>query len=280
MNRAASRKRIPISRSEILPVGPSDLSNPERMAQIVQDLERTHYWSVCWEPEFYIALAEAGFISTSALYGDPPFLLLPELQESYAVLDWEHLRIDHSVARLLVDPVVSATISFGFSDKLAPVLNRVAASHNRCWIHPPYRNLLNQLAGFTHPRFRLRTIEVREISSGTLVAGELGYTVGSTYTSLTGFFCREDRKWNNYGKLQMVMLARALRDAGYAFWNLGHPHMAYKTALGARILPRHEFLNRWRVAIAEAPLSPLLLRCLTSDGSDHQQRDPGTAACT
>ena len=176
-----------------------------------------------------------------------------ELQESYAVLDWEHLKIDHSVARLLVDPVVSATISFGFSDRLAPVLNRVAASHNRCWIHPPYRDLLNRLEALDHPRFRLRSVEIRERFSGALVAGELGYTMGSTYTSLTGFFCREDRKWNNYGKLQMVMLARALRDAGYAFWNLGHPYQDYKAALGARILPRHEFLNRWRVAIAEVP---------------------------
>ena len=99
----------------------------------------------------------------------------------------------------------------------------------------------------------LRSVEVRENSTGTLVAGELGYTLGSTYTSLSGFFRREDRKWNHYGKLQLVMLAEALRDAGYAFWNLGHPHMAYKTALGARILPRHEFLNRWRVAITEGP---------------------------
>ena len=223
------------------------------MACVVQDLERTHYWSDCWDPEFYIALAEAGFISTAVAYTDPPFLLLPELQESYAVLDWENLRIDRSVARLLATPVVSASISFGFSEELAPVLERVVASHERCWIHPPYRDLLNRLAGFTHPRFRLRTVEVRENASGTLVAGELGYTLGSTYTSLSGFFSHDERRWNNYGKLQMVMLARALWDAGYAFWNLGHPHMAYKTALGARVLPRHEFLNRWRSAIAEVP---------------------------
>ncbi len=253
MNRAASRKRIPISRSKILPVRLGDLSNPERLAQIAQEPKRTHYWSDCWEPEFYIALAEAGFISTAVPLDDPPFLLLPELQESYAVLDWENLRIDRSVARLLENSSVRASITFGFADKVAPVLDHLVASHNRCWIHPPYRNLLNQLEGFVHPRFRLRAVEVRENSSGTLVAGELGYTLGSTYTSLSGFFRRDERRWNNYGKLQLVMLAGALRDAGYAFWNLGHPHMAYKTALGARILPRREFLNRWRVAIAEVP---------------------------
>jgi hypothetical protein len=253
MTRAAARKQMPIRSSEILPVGPGELSNPKSLARICQDLERTYYWSDCWQPEFYIALAEAGFISTAMAYADPPFLLLPELQESYAVLDWENLRMDRSVARLLEDPVVSASVCFGFSEKVTPVLDCVVASHGHCWIHPPYRDLLNRLEAFDHPRFRLRSVEVRENSSGTMVAGELGYTIGSTYTSLTGFFCRADRKWNHYGKLQLVMLAQALRDAGYAFWNLGHPYMAYKTALGARILPRHEFLNRWRVAIAELP---------------------------
>ena len=234
-------------------MGPGDLSNPESLARILQDLERTHYWSDCWDAEFYIALAEAGFISTAVPFDDSPFLLLPELQESYAVLDWENLRIDRSVARLLADPLVSASITFGFADKVALVLEHLVASHERCWIHPPYRNLLNRLEGFVHPRFRLRSVEIRERSSGALVAGELGYTLGSTYTSLSGFFSREERKWNHYGKLQLVMLAEVLRDAGYAFWNLGHPHMAYKTALGARVLRRHEFLNRWQVAIAEVP---------------------------
>lgn len=244
---------MPVRRSEILPLRPGNLANPETLAQISQELGRTYYWSDCWDAEFYIALAEAGFISTAVPYDDPPFLLLPELQASYAVLDWENLRIDRSVARLLENPVTRASITFGFSEEMAPVLDHLVAAHDGCWIHPPYRDLLNRLAGFAHPRFRLRTVEVREQSSGTLVAGELGYTLGATYTSLTGFFRRDERRWNNYGKLQLVMLAGALRDAGYAFWNLGHPCMAYKTALGARILPRHEFLNRWRVAIAGVP---------------------------
>lgn len=239
--------------SEILPVTPGDISNPERLVQISQELGRTHYWSDCWDVEFYIALAEAGFISTAMPFDDPPFLLLPEMQQSYAVLDWENLRIDRSVARLLEHPVTRASIAFGFTEEVAPVLDHLVAAHECCWIHPPYLDLLNRLAGFAHPRFRLRTVEVREHSSGVLVAGELGYTLGATYTSLTGFFRRDERRWNNYGKLQLAMLAGALRDAGYAFWNLGHPGMAYKAALGARVLPRHEFLNRWQVAFNGVP---------------------------
>jgi hypothetical protein len=76
------------------------------------------------------------------------------------------------------------------------------------------------------------------------VAGELGYTIGRTYTSMSGFFKREMKEYNNFGKLQLVMLAEALKKAGIFFWNLGHPHMKYKTDLAAMILSREDFLKR------------------------------------
>ena len=44
------------------------------------------------------------------------------------------------------------------------------------------------------------------------------------------------------------LLGEHLRDAGYAFWNLGHPFMQYKLDLGAQILPRADFLDRWNAA--------------------------------
>jgi len=66
--------------------------------------------------------------------------------------------------------------------------------------------------------------------------------------SLSGFFRRERPEWNHFGKLQMVLLARRLEAAGFAFWNLGHPYMEYKTLLGAKVLSRADFLSRWDAA--------------------------------
>ena len=77
------------------------------------------------------------------------------------------------------------------------------------------------------------------------MAGEIGYRVGRVYTSLTGFFDRHDPELRNVGKLQLVLLARHLQAAGFAFWNLGQPEMQYKRDLGARVLPRPVFLRRW-----------------------------------
>ena len=105
-----------------------------------------------------------------------------------------------------------------------------------------------------NPNQRLCNVcKQRNAKQGKLVAGELGYTIGRTYTSLSGFCTRPDREWRHFGTLQMVMLAEHLRDLGYAFWNMGHPVQKYKRALGARVIAREEFLLRWLGASCEEP---------------------------
>ena len=92
--------------------------------------------------------------------------------------------------------------------------------------------------------FELLSIELWDKSKTILIAGEIGYKTGSVYTSLTGF-CLKDKKYNNFGKLQMVLLALYLENNDYSFWNLGHPYMQYKFDLGAISFSREEFLKRW-----------------------------------
>ena len=77
-----------------------------------------------------------------------------------------------------------------------------------------------------------------------LLAGEIGYSIGKVYTSLSGFNVRSDAA---VGTVQLVLLGRWLEQRGYAFWSLGHcysPEMDYKRRLGHRVLPRHAFLDR------------------------------------
>mmetsp|Transcript_118410 Transcript_118410/g.264712 ORF Transcript_118410/g.264712 Transcript_118410/m.264712 type:complete len:165 (+) Transcript_118410:3-497(+) len=75
------------------------------------------------------------------------------------------------------------------------------------------------------------------------LAGEIGFSIGRIYTSLSGW--TEERTTDGHGFMQLVLLGRWLRQRGYAFWSLGHcysPEMDYKRELGHRVYPRADFL--------------------------------------
>lgn len=63
---------------------------------------------------------------------------------------------------------------------------------------------------------RLYSIEVWNEETGELVAGELGFTVGSVFTSLTGFTAQ-----SGAGSVQLAALGRLLCTLGFTMWDLG-----------------------------------------------------------
>jgi Leu/Phe-tRNA-protein transferase len=80
------------------------------------------------------------------------------------------------------------------------------------------------------------TVEVWNLE-GDLVGGELGYAFGTIYTSLTGF-----SKEDNAGSVQLAALGQFLWEQGFEMWDLGM-ELEYKQRLGARNMPRHEFVQ-------------------------------------
>ena len=82
---------------------------------------------------------------------------------------------------------------------------------------------------------------------GEIIAGEIGYMIGRTYTSLSGF-SKKNKEYNNYGTVQLVLLGKYLKENGFNLWNLGH-NIPYKKALGAEICEREYFLERWLTTI-------------------------------
>ena len=76
------------------------------------------------------------------------------------------------------------------------------------------------------------------------VAGEIGFSVGRVYTSLSGW--SGERSTASVGTAQLVLLGKWLQRRRYAFWSLGHcysPEMDYKRQLGHRIYTRDQFLQ-------------------------------------
>jgi len=83
-------------------------------------------------------------------------------------------------------------------------------------------------------------VEVWNATTGELAAGELGYTVGSIYTSLTGFTAE-----SSAGSVQLAALGKLLIQHEFTVWDLGM-EMAYKRSLGSHLIPRQDFVNQVR----------------------------------
>lgn len=218
-------------------------------------MDRTFYWSDCWDPDYYVAVARSGFICISAEHPELGHVLIPEMQPSYAVLDWENLHASRNLRRVLRSQLIDEQqIELRITNPCDVVIQRLAEYHGESsWLYEPYVELIRALSQETRPDFAVHGVELWSKQSDELIAGELGYSVGATYTSLSGFCRPDDREWRNFGTLQQYLLAQALAERGYAFWNMGHVGMAYKFELGAKEVARGDFLERWFAARDECP---------------------------
>ena len=207
---------------------------------IYPNMYKNYYWSDDFSAENYVALARAGFISVTENYMGEEFLI-PEIQYKYALLDFENLHISKKVKKLLKE----RTFILELSSELDEVYEAINALHKSSWLTPKYLSMLKETQKL-ESSLKVHSVLLKE--DGKLVAGEIGYVLGQTYTSLSGFSNRE-KSHRNYGTVQLVLLAEYLEKNGFDFWNLGHPFMDYKLALGAKIYERKDFLKRWRVSL-------------------------------
>ena len=228
-------------------------------AAIYPRIEQTHYWSDSWNPEFYVSIARAGFICVSIIHPELGAVLIPELQQSYTVLDWENLHCSRNLRRLMASGQLEKYgVELRVANPAERVLEHLLDYHGeRNWIHEPYQTLVRELGPNGTDDFAMHGVELWSKARNELIAGELGYSTGSVYTSLSGFCAREFPEWNHYGTLQQVLLARALQERGYSFWNMGDVTLPYKMALGALVVPRAAFLDRRCAARVNTPATPL-----------------------
>ena len=208
----------------------------------------------CWAAELYAKLAFEGFFTIT--YEGLP---LPELQPFYSIVRWPHFNaastVKRALKRLRSAPryrLFHARDPRGLYAALDAYQQR---RHGSNWLTLRYFNTMIEADRRQDLNFEMHTFELYEEQEKAvgkeeqdaqglrLVAGEIGYSIGKIYTSLSGW---SDREINGVGYVQLACLGVWLQKKGFAFWSLGHcycPEMEYKMRIGHRVYPRKEFLK-------------------------------------
>lgn len=193
-----------------------------------------------FHPRLMAQLMCEGFLPIAS--GD---VLLPKLHAHRCVISLEKgdLHISKSTRKK------SKKFTFTVNQAFAQVVEGCRRQHQeKCWLYPTLVEVFAMMHRAEHTPavlmdnktqpcpVRMYSIEVWNVETGALAGGELGYTVGSIYTSLTGFAVEDSA-----GSVQLATLGRLLTQLGFSLWDLGM-EMDYKMSLGCHLMARDEFL--------------------------------------
>lgn len=197
------------------------------------------------DPDRVERAALGGFMPMSLTLENGATLLLPKLHTERCVLDPSSAACTGTARRESSRYAVSLNRSF---DR---VLAACADTHGDDWLSPALRQSFSAL----HSGRRRRTaawLSVEVWRDETLVAGEIGYLIGTAYASLSGF-----RLVSGAGSVQLAALGAILAGHGVTVWDLGMP-MPYKARLGGRNLARDDYLALLYAAYAMSRNEALL----------------------
>lgn len=268
----SSREYFEAARGGRVSCGPPTEENLEHILTVIgakdeqaRMLEMCNYFQfqgqseAVWEPIFNAKLAYEGFFTITTGWRET--VPLPELQPFYSVVTWPNFEASKHVRKALVrarrcdrNYKVVSSKDPGRSWKLLEDYHRRKYGNN--WLTRQYFDMMCTSSANPSINFVVHCIELYDADGdgphqdgpadgeGALpLAGEIGFSVGGVYTSLSGW--TGERTSEALGTTQLVLLGRWLRRRGYAFWSLGHcysPEMDYKRQLGHRIYPRNDFL--------------------------------------
>ncbi len=187
-----------------------------------------------WDPTFVAELMYHSYLPMMEQLENEegqPFILLPKLHFERSLLDFDDLHISKRIVKKL--DAYELTCNYNFKNTLIQTISH----HEHNWILEPLQQTFIQL-NVSSNLVKTCSFELWNKQTNQIVAGELGYFVGSVYTSLSGY-----HKENNSGKIQMILLSKWLESKGTAYWDLGMD-LDYKQKLGAKLWDTASFYDR------------------------------------
>jgi len=238
------------TQSGLIFMGPEDDCDTVVDAMLATDYSEEFCIGLDWDPEFIARLMRAGFLVMSETWAGEdeekkPFkrdIVLPKLHLLRSVLFFGDLHVKRSVKRRL------SCYELRFDTDFETVVRKCLEIHGDGWLTPSLVKTLFVLREQSVKQERPvpvtfpRPVSFGLYREGELKAGEFGVICGRVYTSYSGY-----REENNAGTVQMILMIRALEEAGFAFFDFGMP-LDYKAELGAVNVKPEEFVSLFRAA--------------------------------
>lgn len=194
-------------------------------------------------------------------------LLLPKLHERRCVVNPGDVHIGRKTRRRLKGGF-SLTVGEAWGGVVRGIQEHTFTEEaGDCWLSDDLAAAwlgVNKLGGGQRWGVTFHSIELWHSETKELVAGEIGYTCGAVYSSLTGFTLKN--KYAGAGSVQLACLGRWLERSGIQLWDLGM-ELDYKLELGGKCIPRADWVRRVR----ELRSSRVSLRSPSSSIADAAQ---------
>jgi Leu/Phe-tRNA-protein transferase len=216
---------------------------PSYLRRFVHPYHGDFCFSRVYHPRLMAQLMSEGFLPIATRD-----VLLPKLHAHRCVISLDKGDLHISKSTRKKSKRFNITVNQAFSK----VVEGCHQQHGeKCWLYPPLVEVFENMNQAGHipavvlesgdqkaqvSPVRMYSIEVWNAETGALAGGELGYTVGSIYTSLTGFAAEDSA-----GSVQLAALGKLLTQLGFSMWDLGM-EMDYKNSLGCHLMPRTEFV--------------------------------------
>jgi Leu/Phe-tRNA-protein transferase len=237
--------------SGLIFMGPEDDCDLVVDAMLAAGYDQEFCIGLDWSPLFISRLMKAGFLVMSeTLTGEDETgrlfsqdIVLPKLHLIRSALFFQNLHVKRSIKPCL------SRYELRFDSDFETIVTKCLETHGQGWLTPSLVQslfLLREQRGSESsllvPAEFPRPVSFGLYRNGELRAGEFGIICGRVYTSYSGY-----KDENNAGTVQMILMAHALEEAGFAFLDFGMP-LNYKTDLGARDISPEEFARLFRAA--------------------------------